>query len=77
MAVGGSRAELSHAARLVRVEALPIPGTGLAWHAASMLPSTIPATDYHTGGEPFRIVANPPVPIPGRTVAERRARALR
>jgi proline racemase len=41
-----------------------------------MLPTTIPATDYHTGGEPFRIVADPPVPIPGRTVAERRARAI-
>src|ERR1043165_9387488 len=41
-----------------------------------MLPSTIQATDYHTGGEPFRIVAEPPVPIPGRTVAERRARAI-
>jgi len=33
-------------------------------------------TDYHTGGEPFRIVAAPPVRIPGRTVAERRARAI-
>jgi len=41
-----------------------------------MLPSTIQATDYHTGGEPFRIVADPPVPIPGRTVAGRRARAI-
>src|SRR5947208_9381529 len=41
-----------------------------------MLPSTIATTDYHTGGEPFRIVADPPVPIPGRTVAERRARAI-
>jgi len=41
-----------------------------------VLPSAIPATDYHTGGEPFRIVADPPVPIPGRTVAERRARAI-
>src|ERR1051325_10597043 len=41
-----------------------------------MLPSTIQATDYHTGGEPVRIVAEPPVPIPGRTVAERRARAI-
>ncbi|WP_448624241.1 proline racemase family protein [Geodermatophilus sp. URMC 64] len=41
-----------------------------------MLPSTIATTDYHTGGEPFRIVANPPVPIPGATVAERRARAI-
>ena len=33
-------------------------------------------TDYHTAGEPFRIVADPPVPIPGATVAERRARAI-
>ena len=41
-----------------------------------MLPLTIRAMDYHTGGEPFRIVADPPVPIPGRTVAERRARAI-
>ncbi|RSM88688.1 proline racemase [Kibdelosporangium aridum] len=41
-----------------------------------MLPSTIVTTDYHTGGEPFRIVADPPVPIPGVTVAERRARAI-
>src|SRR6185437_2571986 len=41
-----------------------------------MLPPTIQATDYHTGGEPFRIVADPPVPIPGGTVAERRARAI-
>ena len=41
-----------------------------------MLPSTIQATDYHTGGEPFRIVADPPVPMPGGTVAERRARAI-
>jgi len=46
------------------------------WQAADVLPSTIPTTDYHTGGEPFRIVANPPVPIAGRTVAERRARAI-
>ena len=29
-----------------------------------------------TPGEPFRIVADPPVPIPGETVAERRARAI-
>jgi proline racemase len=31
--------------------------------------------DYHTAGEPFRIVAQPPVEIPGRTVAERRVNA--
>ena len=41
-----------------------------------MLPSTISTSDYHTGGEPFRIVAEPPVPIEGSTVAERRARAI-
>ncbi|MFW3171150.1 proline racemase family protein [Geodermatophilus sp. CPCC 206100] len=41
-----------------------------------MLPSTIRTTDFHTGGEPFRIVAEPPVAIPGATVAERRARAI-
>src|ERR671932_1231649 len=32
--------------------------------------------DYHTGGEPFRIVPEPPVPIRGATVAERRAAAI-
>lgn len=32
--------------------------------------------DYHTAGEPFRIVPEPPVPIPGATVAERRRRAI-
>lgn len=41
-----------------------------------MLPTTIDTVDYHTAGEPFRIVEDPPVPIPGRTVAERRARAI-
>jgi proline racemase len=39
-------------------------------------PTTIATTDYHTGGEPFRIVVDPPVPLPGRTVAERRAHAI-
>jgi proline racemase len=32
--------------------------------------------DYHTGGEPFRIVAAPPVDLPGATVAERRVHAI-
>jgi proline racemase len=41
-----------------------------------VLPPTIATTDYHTGGEPFRIVVDPPVPVPGATVAERRARAI-
>jgi proline racemase len=33
--------------------------------------------DFHTGGEPFRIVAEPPVPILGGSVAERRVYATR
>jgi proline racemase len=41
-----------------------------------VLPSSIATTDYHTGGEPFRIVVDPPVPLRGVTVAERRARAI-
>jgi proline racemase len=41
-----------------------------------VLPSRIETTDYHTGGEPFRIVVDAPVPMPGSTVAERRARAI-
>jgi proline racemase len=41
-----------------------------------VLPSSIATTDHHTGGEPFRIVAESAVPIPGATVAERRARAI-
>lgn len=36
----------------------------------------IATTDYHTGGEPFRIVPAPPVPLPGDTVADRRVRAI-
>ena len=51
-------------------------GARQAWQGAPVLPSTIATTDYHTGGEPFRIVVDPPVPIPGPTVAERRVRAI-
>jgi proline racemase len=36
----------------------------------------VSTVDYHTGGEPFRIVAAPPVELPGATVAERRVRAM-
>ena len=32
--------------------------------------------DYHTAGEPFRIVAKPPVEIVGNTVANRRVYAM-
>jgi proline racemase len=34
------------------------------------------ATDYHTAGEPFRIVADPPVELGGDSVADRRERAI-
>ena len=33
-------------------------------------------TDYHTGGEPFRIVVDGAPALPGTTVAERRERAM-
>jgi proline racemase/trans-L-3-hydroxyproline dehydratase len=36
----------------------------------------VSTTDYHAGGEPFRIVADPPVAIDGATVAERRMHAI-
>jgi proline racemase len=37
---------------------------------------TIDTVDYHTGGEPFRIVPAPPVPLAGDSVADRRLRAM-
>jgi proline racemase len=37
---------------------------------------TVGCVDYHTAGEPFRIVSSGLPPIPGDTVAERRAVAL-
>ncbi|WP_254705723.1 proline racemase family protein [Streptomyces vilmorinianum] len=40
-------------------------------------PHTVRTTDYHTAGEPFRIVDQDLPPIPGDTVAERRALAPR
>jgi proline racemase len=36
----------------------------------------IATTDYHSGGEPFRIVPEPPVALCGDTVADRRVRAM-
>lgn len=36
----------------------------------------VTSVDFHTAGEPFRLVAEAPVPLPGATVAERRVRAL-
>jgi proline racemase len=38
--------------------------------------SAVDTVDYHTGGEPFRIVVEPPVPIPGQSVADRRILAI-
>lgn len=43
----------------------------LDWRAGE-----IHTIDYHTAGEPFRIVPDPPVTIAGATVAERRANAI-
>jgi proline racemase len=37
---------------------------------------SVHTVDYHTGGEPFRIVPDAPVPIPGATVAQRRVLAI-
>jgi proline racemase len=41
-----------------------------------MTDSDVRAIDYHTAGEPFRIVADPPVELGGDGVADRRARAI-
>lgn len=40
-----------------------------------MTDPAVRAIDYHTAGEPFRIIADPPVEIRGSTVAQRRANA--
>jgi proline racemase len=45
----------------------------LASAAPVMLPSAITTVDYHTAGEPFRIVLNGSPALRGRTVLERRA----
>ncbi|MFE3068173.1 proline racemase family protein [Streptomyces sp. NPDC059247] len=42
----------------------------------STIPYTVRTTDYHTAGEPFRIVHADLPPVPGDSVAERRATAL-
>jgi proline racemase/trans-L-3-hydroxyproline dehydratase len=41
-----------------------------------MLPATIATTDFHTAGEPFRVVVDPPVRLPGSSVAQRRVHAI-
>jgi len=47
-----------------------------SWQGAQVHPASIATVDYHTGGEPFRIVEQPPIELPGASVAERRARAM-
>jgi proline racemase len=42
-----------------------------------VIAQSVSTSDYHTAGEPFRLVANPPVELPGASVADRRARSLR
>jgi proline racemase len=41
-----------------------------------VLETAVRTVDYHTAGEPFRIVPEPPVPIRGESVAQRRTFAL-
>jgi proline racemase len=41
-----------------------------------VISASVSTSDYHTAGEPFRIVTDPPVDLPGDSVADRRARAL-
>ena len=50
------------------------PSAAGAWPDGYVPP--VRTVDYHTGGEPFRIVAEPPVALPGETVATRRANAI-
>jgi proline racemase len=53
--------------------------TPLPQREAPASPMRLPAVatiDYHTAGEPFRIVPEPPVPIRGATVADRRVQAI-
>ena len=42
----------------------------------SELPLAIGAVDYHTAGEPFRIVSGGLAPLPGRTILEKRRHAM-
>ncbi len=44
--------------------------------AAARVTNTVHTTDYHTAGEPFRIVTGGLPPVPGDTVAERCATAI-
>src|SRR5699024_612907 len=67
---GESRREMQVSARSGSGAAI---GTG--WDNPGMTLTRVTTVDYHTGGEPFRIVTSP-VATPGATVADRRRRAL-
>jgi proline racemase/trans-L-3-hydroxyproline dehydratase len=53
-----------------------LPVSRLVLSNAAMAFATVQTIDFHTGGEPFRIVPDPPVTISGSTVAERRVFAI-
>ena len=57
-----------------RAPARPLGGRGATRLASRAV--EVRTTDYHTAGEPFRIVLDGAPELPGATVAERRARAL-
>jgi proline racemase len=46
------------------------------WQGAAVLPSRIVTTDYHTAGEPFRIVTGGVDPLPGARILDKRRHAL-
>jgi proline racemase len=50
--------------------------SGPDWQDRRVLTPSVSTSDYHTAGEPFRIVADPQVALPGASVADRRMRAL-
>jgi proline racemase len=52
-------------------------GRGLSFPGVPAPPIEVATTDYHTAGEPFRIVVGGAPEIPGATVAERRETAGR
>ena len=48
------------------------PSLPARWATLGRIGLTVRTTDYHTAGEPFRIVTDGVPPIPGRTILERR-----
>lgn len=56
--------------------AVPAPAAVVTGPVPARPVATVRTTDYHTAGEPFRIVIEGLPPVPGRTVAERCANAI-